>query len=195
MSVQQSKPARPRARRWVAFFLALAVLGALAIALPIVYNLGQQLRPEQLDEARRRWSENGPASYDLEVAVGFGRDPQPQRYTVLVRDGRAVFAAGEGSVQALDGAVSALAGVAARGALGGEQPVTVEALFSHIAEVLDQNARSRRRNFTLAVFDPRDGHPRRFIHRVRGTGEREEWNLRLSPAGTLGRSVSPERGP
>jgi hypothetical protein len=37
----------------------------------------------------------------------------------------------------------------------------------------------------VAAFDPKDGYPRRFISRVRGTSTREEWNLRLWPAGTL----------
>src|SRR5262245_4015097 len=101
-------------RRWVPFFLTLAVLGTLAIALPLVYNLGQQLRPEQLEAARALWAERGPADYDLEVAVAFGRDARPQRYTVLVRGGRPVFSAGEDELQALAGPVSALAGLAPR---------------------------------------------------------------------------------
>ena len=39
-------------RRWVPLFLTLTLLGTLAIVLPLVYNLGQQLRPEQLAAAR-----------------------------------------------------------------------------------------------------------------------------------------------
>src|SRR5262245_23939357 len=174
-------------RRWVPFFLTLAALGTLAITLPLVYNLGQQLRPEQLEAARALWAERGPADYDLEVAVALGRDPRPQRYAVLVRTGKAVFSAGEDELQALSAPVSALTGLAPRGALGEGAAPTIEMLFARIEGVLEANARSGRRNFTLAAFDPRDGHPRRFIHRVRGTHEREEWNLRLSPAGTLGR--------
>src|SRR5262245_54551830 len=98
-------------RRWVPVFLTLAVLGTVAVTLPLVYNLGQQLGPEQLDAARVRWAERGPADYDLEVAVAFGRDTRPQRYTVLVRGGKALFSAGEDELQALAGPVSALAGL------------------------------------------------------------------------------------
>src|SRR5262249_33085835 len=88
----------PARRPWPPFSALRPVGAALAAARPLVDNLGQQLRPEQLEGARRLWAEVGPADYDLEVAVGFGRDPRPERYTVLVRGRRVVFAAGEGEV-------------------------------------------------------------------------------------------------
>src|SRR5262249_52219006 len=103
--------------RWVPLFLTLTLLGTLAIVLPLVYNLGQQLRPEQLEAARALWAEHGPADYDLEVAVALGRDTRPQRYLVLVRAGEPVFSAGEGELQALSAPVCALTGPAPRGAL------------------------------------------------------------------------------
>ena len=54
-----------RWRRWVPFFLVLVALGAVAVVVPIVYNLRLQLRPEQLEQARQRWREQGPPDYDL----------------------------------------------------------------------------------------------------------------------------------
>ena len=45
-------PAARRSRRYLAFFAVLFVLAATGVALPIVYNLNQQLRPDELAAAR-----------------------------------------------------------------------------------------------------------------------------------------------
>src|SRR5262249_11523051 len=58
-------PAR-RNRGWVWFFVALAGLTLLGITINWRFNLGQQLKREQLEEARADWKKNGAASYDLE---------------------------------------------------------------------------------------------------------------------------------
>jgi hypothetical protein len=47
------------------FFGVLAVLAVVAVSLETWYNLGQQLTPAQLEDARRRWQEHGPRDYDL----------------------------------------------------------------------------------------------------------------------------------
>ena len=60
------RPTRPASRRWVWYFVVLALMGATAIILPIVYNLSLQLRPEDLAAARQRWKANGPRDYDLQ---------------------------------------------------------------------------------------------------------------------------------
>jgi hypothetical protein len=181
-------PARPPSarRRWVGFFVVLGLLAAVAATVPVVVNLRQQLRPGQLEEARARWREHGPKSYDLEYTVKFDSDPVPERYLVLVRDGRTAYAARDGEVLHLDPGAALAAGLPPR-ALAADGVYGVEAVFARIEEVLSQDAEAGRRNFASALFDAQDGHPTRFVYRVRGTGRREEWNVLLSPPGGAGR--------
>jgi hypothetical protein len=175
-----------RSRRWLPFFVVLACLAVTGVVLPIVYNLNQQLRPEQLAEARARWLEYGPKDYDLEYTLQIDRDLTLERYAVLVRGGKVVFAAGDGEVYRVPSDLGAVSGPSAVGMVSGEKkPCGVDAVFDRIQAVLDGSVGAARRNLIVAVFDPRDGHPRRFVYRVRGTSEREEWVLRLRPAGAL----------
>ncbi len=50
--MQNEKRLRPRSRAWIWFFVVLIAMSAAAVALPIVYNLSIQLRPEELTAAR-----------------------------------------------------------------------------------------------------------------------------------------------
>jgi hypothetical protein len=56
---------------------------------------------------------------------------------------------------------------------------TVEGLFQTIDKNLKKNAESGGRNFATAAFDSKDGHPIRYIYRVKRTPERLEWNVKL----------------
>ncbi len=179
-------PPRRRSRAWVGFFVLLVILAGIAVTMPIVYNLGQQLRPEQLEAARQRWSKNGPLDYDLTFSITYDRDPIAQRHMVAVRGGKVVFASCEGEILSLSRPLRAAAGLPA-GSLGQDVGQDVPAVFDHIERTLKEEDSAARRNFLVAVFDPKNGHPRRFIRRVRGSSTREEWNLRLWPAGTLER--------
>jgi hypothetical protein len=177
---------RPRSRAWVGFFVILVILAIVAMLLPIFYNLGQQLRPEQLQAARQRWRERGPSDYDLTFAITYDREPLPERHIVVVRGGKVVFASCEGEILSLSGALRTAAGLPA-GGLGKTDGRDVPAIFDHIEALLREEGTAARRNFLVAVFDPKNGYPRRFIRRVRGSSTREEWNLRLWPAGTVER--------
>jgi hypothetical protein len=179
------RPPAPR-RSWVLVFVALAGLAFLAVALPLAYNVRQQLRPEQLEEARARWRTEGPADYDLEYRVRRGRSEEWEEYRVRVRAGRVVFASCDGEVLFLGRGFAAAAGLALAALSDGDaRRYGVEGAFARIEEVLNREESSARRHFTVAVFDPKDGHPRHFVHRVRGTDEREEWTFRLLPPGGL----------
>jgi hypothetical protein len=172
----------------VAFFAVLLVLVAGAVTLPIVYNLGQQLRPEQVQEARRRWEANGPADYDLTFSVQYDRDPQAERHIVLVRGGRVVYAACEGELRYVSPGVGALAGLPAGGVRRGPA-LDVPAILARVERMVEDSRQRGGRDFLVAAFHGEDGHPRRFVRRVRGTSTREEWNIRLWPAGSLGRGA------
>jgi hypothetical protein len=79
----------PRHRRWVWFFLALALLGATAVSIELWYNLSQQLTPAQIDRAAALWDEKGPSDYDFEYT--FSRQSRTgDRYHASVRDGEVV---------------------------------------------------------------------------------------------------------
>jgi hypothetical protein len=157
--------AAQRSWGWIVFFVVLTALCVVAITLPIVYNLGQQLRQEALDEARLRWREHGPDDYDLTFSVYLDRDRQPQRYRVNVRGGKVTSATFEGEPV--------------------ERAFTVPLLFDHLQKLLDEQQESEGKNFLVAVFDPVEGWPRRFVWRIRGTSQREEWNLKVWKPGEL----------
>jgi hypothetical protein len=164
------------------YLVLLVLLSAVAAVTPIVYNLRQQLRPEQLAAARQRWRNHGPADYDLTFAIRYDRERLPLRHLVLVRGGKVVFASCEGEIVTLSPALRAAAGLPA-GGLGREPGQDVPAIFDHIDELLHEP--DAQHNYLVVMFDPRDGHPRKIIRRVRRSDTREEWSLRLWPAGTL----------
>lgn len=170
-----------RAWRWAAYFLILAVLVGIAITLPILYNLNQQLRPDQLDAARERWRSQGPRDYDLTFSIQYDREPLAERHVVLVREGRVVMACCEGELVALSPVLGACVGLPGGAAPGVGRDVP--AIFAHLQSLLEEEGSQR--NFLVAVFDPQTGWPRRFIRRVRRQSTREEWNLRVWPAGYL----------
>lgn len=111
-----------------------------------------------------------------------------ERHVVLVRDGRIVWASCEGEVVQLAPPLGALLGVSAGGSNRGGRDVP--AIFAHLDRLMQDQATAKRQNLLVAVFDPKTGWPRRIVHRVRGTSTREEWNLRVWPAGELERKAT-----
>ena len=174
-----------RSRRWVPFFVLLCCLAVTGVVLPIVYNLGQQLRPEQLAAAKARWQQSGPADYDLTFTLKYDREPQAERHVALVRGGRVVWSSCEGELVQVSPAVGAAIGVAAGGSSRGGRDVP--AIFAHLEALLAEG--ETQGNFLVAVFDPKTGWPRRIIRRVRGTSTREEWNLRVWKPGEVERQA------
>jgi hypothetical protein len=178
-----SLPRRPR--RWIGFFILLAVLSAGAIVTNLVYNLSIQLRPEQLAEARQRWRENAPADYDLKYLVEITRqaetEPEKSEYVVEVRGGRVVQVVDRSGVVYLEPSLAVVAGPAPLG-VSSEDPehYGVPALFEQIETALRQDETSGRRNFATAKFNAKDGHPFHYVRRVRGTKDRVEWNIKLT---------------
>jgi hypothetical protein len=177
-------PAAPRrSRGWVWFFVMLTMMAAVAIIIPIVYNLSLQLTPEQLAQARRLWQEHGPRDYDLEYAEKLDPDTRIFIYAVKVRDGRAVSLVCNGKPELLDERAGLVVGpIALLGDAAEAQEHTVEGLFRQIEQSLREDAeRGGRRNYVTATFDREDGHPLRYIRRVAGSRDRMEWNIKLHP--------------
>lgn len=176
---------RRRPRRWIAFFIVLALLSIAGIVINLVYNLSIQLRPEQLTDAQRRWRENKPEDYDLSylVEVIHEAEAEPEKYVCLVkvRGGQVVLVVDNGQMVYLEPALAVVAGSAALGVSAADpRRYGVPALFEQIEAARREDEKAGRRNFATAQFDPRDGHPFHYVHRVRGTKERIEWNVQLT---------------
>ena len=160
-----------RPRRWVWFFSLLALLGAGAVVAPWLYNLHMQLKPEQLDAARRRWQENGPADYNLELHQKEDEGAE-EVCLVKVRGGRVAGVVVNGKPLP----ASELA------ALAKEQPLTVPDLFDAIDAGLEEDlSGGKRRNYATARFDERTGCPLRYV-RVDRAKHRLAWTVKLLPA-------------
>jgi predicted outer membrane lipoprotein len=170
------------------YFAFLGVAGVFAVITPLVYNMRQQLRPEQLEQAQERWKEYGPADYDLLWEEKLDGDPRANEYRTEVRRGkvRRVFvnqdmwlakelATPLGGGLGLGVAALAKERLPERALTG----YTVEGLFKTIEKDLNSNADSGSINFATATFDPKDGHPIRYIYRKRRSQERLEWNVKL----------------
>ena len=149
----------PPKRRWIPFFLALIVLSLTAVITLIVYNLRQQLKLEQLVAARQLWADKGLPSYQLVYTLKKGTDPKAETYVVRVRSGQVVSVS-------LDGRPLAKRLLSHYG---------MEAMFDHIREFLDQDAKpGQPRTFARAIFDPANGALRWYVRRVMGGGQRLE---------------------
>ena len=96
--MQNENRLRPQSRTWVWFFVVLAVLGAAAVTLNLVYNLSIQLRPEELAAARPAGRRNGPRNYDLQYQEKITENgvETESSWFVEVRDGKATAVTRDG---------------------------------------------------------------------------------------------------
>ena len=160
---------RARSRNWIWFFAVLAFLGVLAVTILGVYNLRQQLKPEQVEAARSLWEEKGPRSYDLEYTVVKPGSAE-ELYLVQVRGRRTVKVTLNG--RPLEERLYRDYGMGA--------------LLDQIDAFLEHDARPESpRTFAKALFDPGDGHLVHYVRSVRVNREHLEITVtRLDPAGT-----------
>jgi len=176
----------PPRRHWQGFFLVLSILGVAALTIPVVYNLSLQLRPEPLAHARELWRRAAPVNYDLKwlELLDHGAGEEKYEYTLEVRGGRPQLLSCNGELLYAEPGLAVLAGPGFL-ALPQENPQRygVEAMFDLMDGMLRQDASVGGRNYCTAAFDPRDGHPLRLVHRVRGAGERLEWIVRVVEPG------------
>lgn len=178
----------PARWRWVSVFVVVFGLAIGGIALNVWWNLDQQLTPDKLERAKRLWEQNGPRDYDLTYQVTYDKERLPERHVVLVRNGKVVFASCEGEVIEMAPAMAAAVGGPLAGmAQGGARDVP--AIFDHVESTLNTLEASGRRHFIVAVFDPNQGYPRRFVWRISRTKTREEWDVRLWPPGAIGKGA------
>lgn len=163
--------ASPRTgRRWIWFFSILLILTAGGITAEVWFNLHQQLKPEQLAEARQLWREKGLRDYRLNYTIKPEYIPDPAgavalRYTVEVRDGKAV------SVTLPNGQ---------RINPDEYEFDTMDSLFGHIEKQMRADAEpGKPQAFVKATFDDNDGHVTHYVRSVMQTRERLEVSVEL----------------
>ena len=150
---------RPGNRNWLWYFLILGTLTALAIGILIMFNLRQQLTPEKLKAAESKWKEKGPANYDMEVVKRLAVGALEEKIVVQVRGGKVVSLTKDGIE--LEPRLY--------------RYYDMPAWFGYVDDFLVRDAEpGRPRTFTIATFDPDDGHLTHYIRRVAGTVDRVE---------------------
>jgi hypothetical protein len=162
-----------RSRGWIWFFALLAALGTCAIIIPWAYNLAQQLRPDQLADARERWAQFRPIDYDLEYVAKEddkpGNDslagPDVESLSLRVRNGQIESALRNGKSIPQEEV----------------RQFGVDALFDLIQRNLDNDGQpGQPRTFAHARFDKKDGHPVHYVRRVMGSRQRLEIIIELA---------------
>jgi Family of unknown function (DUF6174) len=167
---------------WLWFFIPLLVLGTIGVIIPIVYNLGLQLDPGQLAQARERWRQKGTENYDLEYMARYDGAPEADEVGVTVRGGKVVRVIKNGEVLRFDDVAGLALGLAVR-SLPDEDlsSQTVEGFFDQIEMWLREDAVAKgTTNYATATFDKKDGHPIRFVHRVARRKDRVEYQIKLT---------------
>ncbi len=159
---------RPRAFLW--YFLALLLLGMVAVVTPIIVNLRQLVTLEQVAEARARWIQKEPANYDLRYLERIDDDEEGDRYEVKVRAGEVVALWANKRLMPLEAMT-----------VEQRQRYTVSGMFDQIESHLSEVKEGQRRNFATAHFDAERGFPTRYVQRVRGSRARLEWRITVTP--------------
>ncbi|MBX7106986.1 MAG: hypothetical protein K1X57_23145 [Gemmataceae bacterium] len=161
-----------RNRIWIWFFAVLTALSAAAISINWVYNQRMQLTPEALEAARTRWAEKGLADYDLrirkEINSAANDTTAPESIVVKVRAKRVTDVTLNG--RALEPRLW--------------PKYDVDAWFDYIEEFLERDRAKGTPVYSVLDADPADGHPLRYIRRVKGARERQELLFDLKPFGT-----------
>jgi hypothetical protein len=145
-----------RSRAWIWFFVALALLAAAAVAIPLWFNLSQQLTADELERHEALWQEKRPADYDVEYIL---KGAAPEHFVVRVRQHRVQSVTSDG-----------------RPLAPGSYPFSdMDSLFRYVADFLKQDSQpDRRRTFASAGFSPEDGHITHYVHSVWTTRDRIE---------------------
>jgi hypothetical protein len=163
-------PARKN-RAWIYFFVFIVVASVGVAGFMIGFNLWIQLKPEQLEEARKLWQEKGPPSYNMVYTKRLNDDTKVDRFEVEVRGGevKKVLMNGRPLQKEID---------------EGEDPRnyhTMERLFRDIERLMEMDKKpDAKRVFVTAIFDDHNGGLRRYIRRVMGTTQRIEMHITVT---------------
>jgi hypothetical protein len=164
-----------RNRGWIWYFVVLVFLTAAAVGILVTFNLRQQLKAEQVEAARRLWEAKGPANYDM---VYTQKGNAPGTFRVQVRNKKPISVIRDG--QPLE----------ARLYRYSDMP----ALFGFIEDSLKNDAQpGKPGTYTIATFDPDDGHLIHYVRRAMGGTERIEITVELHPVSQNTTPLEPKK--
>lgn len=167
---------------WWAAGLAI-LLAASALLTLLLREPAPLLTAETLEAAKRRWRDNGPSDYSLEVVVG---GTQQGKHSIEVRRGQVLSMTTSG----------------AEVAPHVRDYWSVEGMFEFLGEEL-ANAQQpesaygvtdRSQVVLRAVFDDRLGYPRRFLRHVMGRDAEIHWRIEMTPAAAPDSTRTPVGG-
>src|SRR5437868_14091986 len=81
-----------KSRGWIWYFVILFTPALVATIALIVFNLQQQLKPEQLAKARALCKERAPANYTMSYTTRVNEETKADHYWVKVRGGKVALA-------------------------------------------------------------------------------------------------------
>jgi hypothetical protein len=152
-------PITTKSRRWIWYFVVLFALAFLATAVLIVFNLKQQLKPEQLAAARALWQAKGPRDYTMSYRTRIDSEANANHYWVKVRGGRVVDS--KFNDQAESPQLLPYRGM--------------DRIFDDIEDFMRIDSQpGRPRAYVVAIFDEQTGGLCRYVHRVMGSQQRVE---------------------
>ena len=149
-------------RNWLWYFLVLAVLTIIATTTLAIYNLRQQLKPEQLDAAIDLWRAKGPAEY---VLVYLAKKTEQSgdmedHYVVKVKGGKAFEVLVNGLPLAEERQLAYYG---------------MHRLLQDIERFMELDAEpGRPKTFTRGDFNGKNGALLRYVRRVMGSRQRLE---------------------
>jgi hypothetical protein len=148
-----------KSRRWIWYFALLFALALVATVVLVVYNLRQQLKPEQLAAARALWKERGPANYTMSYTTRVNEEPA-DRYWAKVQGGTVVDAKYNGQSEPPE-----------RRAYR-----SMDGLFDFVEKFMQMDTEpGRPKTYVRAIFDDqKTGGLRWYVRRVMGSRQRVE---------------------
>jgi hypothetical protein len=148
-----------RSRGWIWFYLILGVLAIAAVAVLWVYNVKQQLTPEQLAAARKLWEAKRPRNYDLTWTK---EGSASGTFVVIVRGGEVQSVTMKQDVVEKGEAKTRTTPLPERL----YRRHDMEGLFEDLQGFLKikEEPKNRNRIFLHATFDPEDGHLEGYIY-------------------------------
>jgi hypothetical protein len=161
-SAMTTTPPKNNLGKWFLLFLLVA---SISVAVFMIwFNLSIQLKPEQLDEAMKRWKENGPKNYKLTYTKQIDNNDHRDIIIAQIVDGKAK-----------------------QGTINGEPfeervlPYhTMDRLLIDIEKFLEDDRKpGAPKTYTTAVFDAKTGALHRYVRRVMGSTQRLELNLKV----------------
>lgn len=165
---------RKRSKAWIWFFTFLVIASVSVAGFMIWFNMRMQLTPEQLEAAMQQWKEHGPRDYRLKVTKQVNEN-EPEHYEITVRDRRVIEVRLNGQRLRNESNEPYPAGHERL------QWYTMHHLLREIEVFLDRDAKERKKNYNVAIFDDQTGALRKYIRRVMGTRQRVEETVQLEP--------------